>query len=63
MEELDINYSDICKPEALGLQLIPGHWNITVALKLCKNFRGEINVITDKNNQEMVTNLVNRSTT
>ncbi len=61
MEELDIIYADICKPEALGLQLIPGYWNITVARKLCNNLKGEINLITDKNNQEIVLKLMNKS--
>ena len=55
MDEYEADYEDICKPSALGLVLVPGNWNISVATNLCKNFRGEINVITsEENNQKMV---------
>ena len=58
MEEYKSNYSNVCKPSALGLVLIPGPWNITEATKLCQNFRGQMNVITDEqNNEELMTHL------
>ena len=58
MEEYKSNYSNVCKPSALGLVLIPGPWNITEATKLCQNFRGQMNVITnEQNNEELMTHL------
>ena len=58
MEEYKSNYTNVCKPSALGLVLIPGPWNITEATNLCQNFRGKMNVITsEQNNEELMTHL------
>ena len=58
MEEYKSNYTNVCKPSALGLVLIPGPWNITEATNLCQNFRGQLNVITsEQNNEELMTHL------
>ena len=61
MEEYETEYKDICKPSALGLVLIPGEWNVTIAKNLCKNFRGNMNVITDAKNNEDMINLMKKS--
>ena len=61
MEQYETEYKEICKPSALGLVLIPGGWNITIAKKLCKNFRGNMNVITDAKNNEDVIDLMKKS--
>ena len=61
MEEYETDYENICKPLALGLVMFPGHWNISEATNLCKNVRGEINVIRDANNNEEVRALMKKS--
>ena len=61
MEEYETDYETICKPLALGLVMFPGHWNITQATNLCKNVRGEINVIRDAKNNEEMLSLMNKS--
>ena len=61
MEEYETDYENICKPLALGLVMFPGHWNITQATNLCKNVRGEINVIRDAKNNEEMRSLMNKS--
>ena len=60
MEEYDASYDQICKHE-LGLVMFPGHWNITQGITLCKNVRGEINVIKDANNNEQLRGLGDKS--
>ena len=60
MEEYETSYGHICKRE-LGLVMFPGHWNITQAITLCKNVRGEINVIKDANNNAQVLELADKS--
>ena len=60
MEEYEASYDQICN-SALGLVMFPGHWNITQAITLCKNFRGEMNVIKDANNTAQMRELVNKS--
>ena len=61
MEEYETNYANVCKPSALGLVLIPGDWNITVATNLCQKFRGQMNVITSEQNNEEVRTLIRES--
>ena len=61
MDEYEADYEDICKPSALGLVLVPGNWNISVATNLCKNFRGEINVIKNAKNNAQVKELADKS--
>ena len=61
MVEYEASYDQICNQE-LGLVMIPGHWNITQAITLCKTVRGEINVIKDPKNNEKVRELGNNST-
>ena len=60
MAEYEASYDQICKDD-LGLVMFPGHWNITQAITLCKNIRGEINVIKDANNNAQVIELANKS--
>ena len=60
MEEYEASYEEICKHD-LGLVMFPGYWNITQAITLCKNVRGEINVINDANNNAQVIELANKS--
>ena len=60
MEEYEASYDQICKQEQ-GLVMIPGYWNITQAIALCKNVRGEINVIKDAKSNEKVRELGNKS--
>ena len=54
MDSYTLEYSEICKPLSLGLQIIPGAWNFTVGRTLCKNMRGYMNVITTAENQAKV---------
>ena len=61
MEEYETNHANVCKPKALGLVLIPGDWNITVATNLCQKFRGQMNVITSEQNNEEVMTLIRES--
>ena len=60
MEEYETSYEHICKHE-LGLVMFPGHWNITQAITLCKNVKGEINVIKDANNSAQIRELLLKS--
>ena len=60
MEEYEANYDQICNQEQ-SLVMIPGNWNITQTNTLCKNVRGEINVIKDLKNNEKVRELGNKS--
>ena len=60
MEAYEASYEEICKHD-LGLVMFPGYWNITQAITLCKNVRGEINVINDANNNAQVIELANKS--
>ena len=53
MAEYEASYDQICKHD-LGLVMFPGHWNITQAITLCKNVKGEINVIKDANNNAQI---------
>ena len=53
MEKYEASYDQICNQER-GLVMIPGNWNITQTITLCRNFGGEINVIKDpKINEEV----------
>ena len=54
MLEYDTDYSKICNPPTLGLVLIPGLWNISYARTLCKNIGGDMNVIRDEANHNLV---------
>ena len=55
MMEYESEYENICKPFALGLTLVPGLWKIYEAINICKAFRGEINVVSNKvNNEKLV---------
>ena len=60
MEEYEASYDQICNP-ALGLVMFPGYWNITQAITLCKNVRGEINVIKNAKNNAQVKELADKS--
>ena len=60
MEEYEASYNQICNQEQ-SLVMIPGNWNITQTITLCKNVRGEINVIKDPKNNEKVRELGNKS--
>ena len=60
MAEYETSYDKICKQD-LGLVMFPGHWNITQAITLCKNVRGEINVIKDAKNNKQVKELAEKS--
>ena len=63
MEAYETNYTNICKPSAIGLSLIPGNWNMHRAKNLCKILRGEINVISsDTNNDEILNMMIGSST-
>ena len=61
MEEYETSYDSVCKPSALGLVMFPGHWNITQAITLCQNVRGEMNVIKDANNNIEIIELAKKS--
>ena len=61
MEEYETSYENICKPSALGLIMFPGYWNITQAITLCQNVRGEMNVIKDKKNNMEIVELAKKS--
>ena len=54
MSEYDAKYSAICNPPTLGLVLIPGRWNISYARTLCRNIGGDMNVIRNKDNNDLV---------
>ena len=54
MLEYEAEYTEICNPPILGLVLIPGHWNISYAQTLCKSIGGDMNVIKDEANHELV---------
>ena len=56
MIEYESEYENICKPFALGLTLVPGLWRIYEAINICKAFRGEINIISSKLNNEKLLN-------
>ena len=60
MTEYEASYDQICK-QNLGLVMFPGHWNITQAITLCKNVRGEINVIKNAKNNAQVKELADKS--
>ena len=61
MEEYETDYENICKPLALGLVMFPGHWNITQAITICKNVKGEMNVIKDADNNAQMKEMVEKS--
>lgn len=60
MAEYEASYDEICNND-LGLVMFPGHWNITQATTLCKNVKGEINVIKNANNTAQMKELVDKS--
>ena len=63
MIEYESEYENICKPFALGLTLVPGLWKIYEAINICKAFRGEINVVSNKlNNEKLVEHIRNSDT-
>ena len=63
MVEYEINFSTICQSNDLGLGtvLVPGNWNITVATNLCMALKGQINVISTKQNNDQIHTLMGTS--
>ena len=54
MEEYQTNYSNICKPTALGVILVPGEFEFQTGERLCRQMRGQMNVISDEYNQKFL---------
>ena len=63
MIEYNIDYQKICNPPKLGLVLVPGLRNIYESSRLCKVIRGNLNVISSKNNNEKIGELLKSSAT
>ena len=58
MAGFETNFSSVCQSHALGIVLVPGNWNITAAQNLCMAFRGQINVISTKENNDQIHTLM-----
>ena len=63
MNEYNTDYQKICNPPKLGLVLVPGLRNIYESSRLCKVIRGNLNVISSKNNNEKIGELLKSSAT
>ena len=61
MVERQMTYDDICKVSSLGTVLIPGTYNMSAALSLCRHLNGEYTVFTSLNIQAKVMALHNQS--
>ena len=63
MDEYEINLSTVCQSNDLGLGivLVPGNWNITMATNLCMALKGQINVISTKTNNDQIKSLMESS--
>ena len=45
---------NICKPTALGVILVPGEFEFQTGERLCRQMRGQMNVISDEYNQKFL---------
>ena len=59
MNNYSSSYSNICRKNELIK--IPGLWDFKSGIAMCNVLRGQINVITDYLNQELVLSLMNET--
>ena len=60
MTTYNIDYEKICKPLEIGLILIPGFWSVYDSSRICKNLRGNMNVISNKKNNDEIADLMKK---
>ena len=61
MTTYNIEYEKICKPLEIGLILIPGFWSVYDSSRICKNLRGNMNVISNKENNDEIAEMMKNS--
>ena len=61
MVNYNTDYQKICKPSELGLVLVPGFWTVYEGSEICKNLRGNMNVISNKKNNDEIADLMKNS--
>ena len=61
MTTYNIEYEKICKPLEIGLILIPGFWSVYDSGRICKNLRGNMNVISNKENHDEIAEMMKNS--
>ena len=61
MYEYETEHATICKSSEIGLILIQGKWNIYDAINQCRKLKGKINVISDKENNDDLVEILNNT--
>ena len=61
MEWYDTSYSEVCKKHLSNeLLKLPGKWKLETGMQVCMQFKGQVNTITNPDNENKIIEFVNK---